>query len=228
MRYIAKKSEILQVGDARFKQNRFRKVVGYVSYAYGTLLQNPLPKRVTPDNQQDIIQEIETVVHDHLDDIVWFYEGGYLYNRCLRLVSIRPRSIKEINDFLARLADNERTVQLIFERLSELVDDKVYAEYIVQKERSHNPKGDRLIRQKLKEKGVDEDIIQKALSEEYDVHNAIRKQYEKKHDSMLARIQKKGSSNKKREFKAKMRSYLFSKGFSLVEIDEFFDTIDNI
>jgi SOS response regulatory protein OraA/RecX len=200
----------IQVGNYQFSKRRWRVVCKFVAASY-----NIHPKE----------EGFEQTITDNIDEILWFYEGEYIYSRCLRLLSIRPRSRKEIADFLDKHVGNDRSKQLIFDRLGIFLNDEEFADFIVRKERSHNPKGDRVIRMKLQDKGIDEEIIAHALASESDVQELIAVQYEKKKKWFSDRIARKGSDHPKRDFDIKMKQYLISKGFSLSDIDQFLKAI---
>lgn len=206
--------EKIQAGEFVIKKSRFRMVLQYIKHRWITDLD---------------VREYDTQLMELSDiakkDILWFYEGQYLYNRCLRLLGIRPRSRKEFIDFLSSKADNISVIDDILIRLDGLIDDEAFAQYLIDKERSHNPKGNIVIKRKLQEKGIDAEIISSLLHDDDEVDVFITQQYEKKRPSLIERIHRKQSANQQLEFETKMKSFLLSKGFSMSQITTLFRTL---
>lgn len=90
------------------------------------------------------------------------------YNRTLRFLSYRPRSIKEITDFLKKKKVQPPVVTKILKKLKELdlVNDKEFARWWVEQRTTFRPKGIYSIKQELKIKGISEDLIEKIISNE--------------------------------------------------------------
>lgn len=92
-----------------------------------------------------------------------YYEK--LVTCALRFVSYRPRSEKELKDFLAKKlfvwkVSEAVLVQRVVERMRELgyVDDQKFATWWVEQRASFRPKGKRAIAYELRKKGVTIDI----------------------------------------------------------------------
>lgn len=84
-----------------------------------------------------------------------------LLESSIRFVSFRPRSEKEMKDFLLkklhkREGSDESISQRVIDRLRELgyIDDAKFAAWWIDQRTSHKPKGTRLITRELKEKGI--------------------------------------------------------------------------
>lgn len=93
-----------------------------------------------------------------------------LIGACIRFVSFRPRSGKEIADFITRKLKTGHTtaplvVHKVLERLTELafVDDVAFASWWVDQRTGRKPKGARVIRQELLQKGISPEIIDEAI-----------------------------------------------------------------
>jgi regulatory protein len=86
-----------------------------------------------------------------------------LLNSSFRFLSIRPRSRKELQDYLAKKTKSESlaTIDKVIERLTQLgyVDDLKFSEWLVDQRQSHKPKGKRFIEHELQTKGIAKDII---------------------------------------------------------------------
>lgn len=75
----------------------------------------------------------------------------------LRLLAHRPRSRAEVATRLTRRAFSEAAIARAVDRLVELgyLDDEEFARYWVQNRVEHKPRGGRLLKQELRQKGVD-------------------------------------------------------------------------
>lgn len=103
-------------------------------------------------------------------------ETDPLYQKLLdasfRFVSFRPRSSKELRDFLQKkLAQWNLRVSPVLERVLEQLrtygyyDDKKFVVWWIAQRQGRKPKGLRLIVQELKNKGVDGGLIEEVLGE---------------------------------------------------------------
>jgi regulatory protein len=87
----------------------------------------------------------------------------------LNFVSIRPRSEKEIREYILKKIHRWKISSAFFEkvinRLHELgyVDDLKFACAYISSRNRFRPKGKMLIRMELRKKGVDQDCIERAL-----------------------------------------------------------------
>jgi len=83
------------------------------------------------------------------------------YDAALRLISLRPRSEKEIRDRLTRRgfapADVESTVNRLKE--SNLINDEEFARFWIENRETFKPRSRRLLKQELRSKGLDTALI---------------------------------------------------------------------
>lgn len=98
-----------------------------------------------------------------------YYER--LVNAAIRFVSFRPRSEKELRDFLTKKLTKWKVagdvlLDKVVARMGELgyVDDEKFAEWWVDQRTAFKPKGNRLIKMELKAKGVPEAVIASVLA----------------------------------------------------------------
>lgn len=95
-----------------------------------------------------------------------------LMRTSLRFVSYRPRSEKELRDFIHKKLSLWKTyaspgmAEKIIGRTRELgyVDDEKFAAWWIDQRRTFKLKGNRLIARELQAKGVGEDIVERLLS----------------------------------------------------------------
>ncbi|MEK7592763.1 MAG: regulatory protein RecX [Patescibacteria group bacterium] len=107
-----------------------------------------------------------------MDESVNAEVSSKLLNAGFRFVSIRKRSEKEIREFLKkkalRIAGGLAVLEEVIEKLRGYgyIDDSVFASWVIESRRSHNPHGtDRIVRE-LKSKGVSSDIIGESLQKQ--------------------------------------------------------------
>lgn len=95
-----------------------------------------------------------------------------LKDYALKLLSFRPRSVKEIEDKLLRYSIKkgfgQKNSELVIENFKSigLLDDYDFAKWWVRERRDFRPKGTYLLKFELKSKGIDDEIIDRVLSEE--------------------------------------------------------------
>jgi regulatory protein len=120
-----------------------------------------------------------------------YYER--LVNVAIRFISFRPRSEKELTDFLAKKMEKWEVVgdplrAKVIERMRELkyVDDQAFALWWIGQRNAFRPKGKRALTVELRGKGVSVDVIETAFSqttsEEFDEYASAKRLVEKKLD----------------------------------------------
>lgn len=135
-----------------------------------------------------------------------------LLNASFRFVSYRPRSKKEIADFLKKKLKKWKQIDIslldkVIARLEELgyVDDEKFAAWWIEQRKTFRPKGAAIIKQELKQKGVIIDGLT-------DDKNSARLLIEKK----LKLLKNLSDFEKKR----KLYGFLARRGFSSSVIDD--------
>lgn len=126
----------------------------------------------------------------------------------VRLLAHRPRSIAEIQRNLARKGVSQQVVDATVERLSAMgyLDDAAFARFWVEDRNRFRPRGPKALRFELRQKGVDDAVIDEALTQTLDAAEAAhRAAY--RHASRL-----KGMT--RREFRARVGAFLQRRGFS--------------
>jgi regulatory protein len=94
-------------------------------------------------------------------------ERARAYEAALAFLSYRPRSEREIRDRLKKKDVPDAVVELVLERLRELrlVDDQEFARYWVEQRQTRRPRGARLLRQELRQKGIARETTAEALEQ---------------------------------------------------------------
>ena len=95
----------------------------------------------------------------------------------MRFLSARPRSEREVRQRLARHGYPTELVDPVIERLrgQNLVNDGEFAQFWVEQRQAHRPRGARLLKQELRQKGLSVDVATEALSDSgNEAENAYR------------------------------------------------------
>jgi len=119
----------------------------------------------------------KSLTDDQIEKLIKENEAGKLFDASLRFLSYRPRSEKEVGDFLVKKiarvenikfteASQSPVISQIITRLKKqsFLDDEEFAEWWVKARTSSQPKGPYLIKRELAGKGIDKEIIEKAIS----------------------------------------------------------------
>lgn len=133
-------------------------------------------------------------------------EHEQAYERALRLLRLRPRSVQEIRQRLRRQGIHEGVIQSVIERLtrSGLLDDGAFAQAWVENRNTFRPRSRRALTHELRLHGVESSVIESALQDVDD-------------EAMAYRLAQKKARQLSRatwpEFNAKLHRYLAQRGF---------------
>lgn len=149
-----------------------------------------------------------------------------LKNYALKLISIRPRSQKEISDKLQMFAGRHRIPREIIEKVhsylldKNFINDHDFVKWWIEQRQAFRPKGKIVLRLELLAKGVDRDSI----DEELNTENEEKSEYQ----SALNLLRKKslkwnnlGILQKKK----KMSDFLLRRGFSFEIVYQAIDSL---
>lgn len=141
------------------------------------------------------------------------------YNLTLRFLSYRPRSEKEIVDYLRKKKISEEIVAKIMERLQEykFIDDLEFTKFWIEQRTKIRRKPLRVIEMELKQKGIGRDLVDEILSHLKD-RSTLDFENAKKLASKKLDFYRELDPKKRNE---KVASYLMRKGFS-------YDTVKKI
>lgn len=158
-----------------------------------------------------------------------------LLNKSFKFLSYRPRSEKEVRDYLLgkgklngikksnqESEQYEKSVEEVINKLKKLkqVDDKEFANWLLWQRKKFRQWGDRLIKMELLQKGIDKDLVDKLLSESEGVSEE---------DLALKAAEKKIRTFRNldgKEFKIKLDQFLSRKGFDWDIIKKVVDTLE--
>jgi len=130
-------------------------------------------------------------------------------NKLLNYATLRPRSEKEIKDWLRRKKVDEVHHEKLFKKLNklDLLDDKKFAVWWVDQRNSFRPRSKRVLIQELRLKGIDKNIIDNVLADteidELKIAKNLIKKNKYKWERFEVDVRKK-----------KMGEYLMRKGFN--------------
>jgi regulatory protein len=141
-------------------------------------------------------------------------------DKILRFSTLRPRSEKEIRDWLKRRKVHESLHKELFNRLNrlELVDDKKFAKWWIEQRTAFRPKGKRALQVELRLKGIKREVAIEAL-EGVEINE----------DKIALEILKKKSYKwiglPRLEGRQKMSQFLGRKGFGWETIEKVVDKV---
>ncbi|MDQ2905138.1 MAG: RecX family transcriptional regulator [Chloroflexota bacterium] len=96
-------------------------------------------------------------------------------DRALNYLSFRPHSRQEVRQYLRRKGDTPETINAVLERLDslKLVDDQAFATFWVDSRERFSPRGSHALKNELRMKGVDREIVDEMVTDEQDEERAL-------------------------------------------------------
>lgn len=130
-------------------------------------------------------------------------------NKAFQLLSYRERTIKEIEDRLQKKEFTTDVIKTVVDYLLEndYLNEERFAEMWIRSRKNNHPRGRKLIYKELKNKGINQRIINKAL-EHYLSEEEEMEMAEYLRDKWLRRRTEEDKSS------YKLKNYLANKGFS--------------
>ena len=135
-------------------------------------------------------------------------QQGGLYDQALRFLSYRPRSEKEVRDYLQKKGGPIGTTEGIISELKkqDLIDDRAFTEWWLEQRKTFRPRGKFALMMELKQKGIDEELIKDALERLIDEASLVKRLIEKR--------AKNYKNLDQRSFRRKMIGFLARRGFN--------------
>ncbi|HEY1063756.1 MAG TPA: RecX family transcriptional regulator [Candidatus Saccharimonadales bacterium] len=174
----------------------------YIDEKYSfSLSESALLKSGLASGQELSVQQVEEYKQLSAED--------KMYNRALRYVAMRPRSVREITTYLQRKDAPDAQIEAILQKLMDLdlLNDAMYAASFVRDRQLLRPTSRRKLILELKRKGVAEEHIQSAF-----VDNDLNET-----DSLQHVIAKKRRQSKYQDDE-KLMQYLARQGFGYGDI----------
>jgi len=145
---------------------------------------------------------------------------AYLYSRALFYLKFRPRSEKEVSDYLKKIIKKKSwddiDPQKVITTLKEqgLINDKNFVDWFLQSRLSGKPKSQWLIKKELLLFGVDESLIDESLSKLKINEEELIEKIIQTHPRIFANL-----NNEKNKWRA--IAFLQRRGFSYAVIKKF-------
>ena len=169
--------------------------------------------------------------HSQVERLIKENELGKLIDQSLRFLSYRPRSEKEVVDYLIGKISKKENIKYFQAKESSLIkqvilklkrykylDDLEFANWLVRSRIRSKPQGLSLVKFDLKKKGIDSDIINSIIAKYPNQTILAKRAIEKR----LANWQK----LPKGDFKKKIYQYLANRGFNFETIGEVFANLE--
>lgn len=161
----------------------------------------------------------QNLTQKKIEEIVAKAELGKIIDKVYNFLSFRPRSKKEIEQYLKRKNFGEAEIKMVLKKLEKtgFINDVEFAKFFAESRVKFRPKGKRLIASELAQKGVDRETVEKVLSEiETPELELAQKSISKKLDRFLKLPQL--------EAKNKIAQFLARRGFSWETIKTIIDS----
>ncbi|MGH2442176.1 MAG: regulatory protein RecX [Chloroflexota bacterium] len=129
------------------------------------------------------------------------------YEVALGQLSYRPRSRREVADYLRRRKVDAEIARVVLDRLqnARLLDDVEFARYWIENRQAFQPRGSKALRMELRQKGISREVIEEALVDMTDEDNTA-------YQAGLRKMRSFGALDE-REFFRKMVGFLQRRGF---------------
>lgn len=145
------------------------------------------------------------------------------YNRTIRYLSFRPRSEKEIKDFLKRKNVDEKITQRILQKLKEetFLDDREFTRWWIEQRTEFRKMGIRLIKLELRQKGIEDDLIDEVIHSS----TVTIQTDEERAKELIERQARKHTKLSRQELFRKLGQYLSRLGFDYETIKHAIDEV---
>jgi regulatory protein len=154
-------------------------------------------------------------------------------NRALRFLSFRPRSEKEIIDYLKKKSsfakasegqarnELESIINAVIKKLKEhkFLNDKEFVKWWIEQRTKIKPRSSRFIKFELKQKGINYELIDEGLSQSDETDFEKAKKLAEKRMPRYSKIEE------KRKIYEKLFRFLSSKGFDYDTIKQVIDQV---
>lgn len=149
--------QVTAIEPQKRKKGRFNVYVDG-EFAFG------LDEKILADEKLKIGQNL---AQKRIEKIISEYELAKILDKVYRFLSFRPRSKKEIEQYLSKKGIGEEEKKIVLKKLEKagFVNDLAFAKFFVESRVKFRPKGKRLIAAELAQKGIDKDTINQVLSE---------------------------------------------------------------
>lgn len=143
-----------------------------------------------------------------------------LYQKTLRFLTFRPRSEKEIRDYLRKKKADDLTLDRIVNNLkiNKFLDDIEFTKWWVEQRTKIRPRAQRIIKFELLQKGIDKDLIEDIFK------SSNISEFDKAKDLAIRKIKRYEKFDRQKQYE-KMSRFLASKGFDWDIVKEVIDQV---
>ena len=151
-------------------------------------------------------QELEPVQLEELQSEAGLQQA---VDRAYNYLSYRPRSREEVRRYLRRKETPPETIEAALARLDrlDLINDHSFASFWVESREQFSPRGARALKNELRMKGVEREVVEEMIDDEKDEERALRAG--RKKALSLVRIPGMDFAT----FRARLGSFLQRRGF---------------
>ena len=151
-------------------------------------------------------QELEPVQLEELQSEAGLQQA---VDRAYNYLSYRPRSREEVRRYLRRKETPPETIEAALARLDrlDLINDHSFASFWVESREQFSPRGARALKNELRMKGVEREVVEELINDEKDEERALRAG--RKKALSLVRIPGMDFAT----FRARLGSFLQRRGF---------------
>lgn len=159
-----------------------------------------------------------------LEQLIKENELDKILAKVYKFLSYRPRSEKEIHNYLAKKEISTLLASLVIKTLQKqkYLDDKEFARWWVEQRIKFRPVGERILRAELLRKGIKKEVVEEMVNGQWSMVNGQK--------LALRAVKKKLHHYKglnRTEFRQKIGSFLARRGFDWETIKEVTEKISN-
>jgi regulatory protein len=173
--------------------------------------------------QDERLHKGQVLTEEDWEGLLRAERGSKAWNAALRLLSVRPRSERELRDRLRRKEFEPDHIDRAIQRLRELelLDDAHFAELWIANRQKLRPKGVQALRQELRAKGIDRQTVDEVLA------NSIDADEESAACEQVARqaLRRYADAPDRATFQRKLGGFLQRRGFRLDTIKPIIDQL---
>lgn len=163
------------------------------------------------------LQAGQKISNDTINQLIVLNEFVKVYDKVLRFLSYRPRSKKEIENYLKKQQVGSRVSGLVFDKLAKYnyLNDYQFAKWWIASRLRFRPKGKNILKAELIKKGISKQIIEQVLEKvSPDLQEEIALAVARKQITKYKNL-------KQSEILKKLTSFLARRGFN-------WETISNV
>ena len=155
-----------------------------------------------------------------VEKLVFKNEFQKFYDRTLRLIAARPRSEKEIRDYLKRKKALPSLIEKVIKKLIAVkqINDLEFAKWWLEQRSVFRPRGKIALKLELRQKGIDQKLAEKLITKNVDELKLAKKAAQKKLKAF--------KNLEPLEFRKKMTGFLSRRGFSWETIKKTLENLD--